>query len=102
MFAATITKTVLTGIVNTHKEYETWSDGCLPQHAPEYLMTTNIAREIWTNHGPVYHLTLEVNTIQVVDNTIGMRPGRVDIVLWEPGLPRTLKNVRTIVEVRST
>lgn len=100
MLAGTITKTVLTGIVNTHKEYKTWSDGCWPNDAPEYLMTTNIAREIWTHHSPVFRVTLEANIAQVVDNTLGMRPGRVDIVLWVPGLPRTLKKVRAVVEVK--
>ena len=100
MFAGTITKTVLTGIVNTQKEYETWSDGGWAQDAPECLMTTNIAREIWSHHSSVFRLTLEANIFQVVDDTQGMRTGRVDIALWEPGLPKTLKNVTTIIEVK--
>ena len=100
MFAGTITKTVLTGIVNTQKEYETWSDGGWANDAPECLMATNIAREIWTHHRAMSYLTLEENTVQVVDNTGGMRKGRVDIVLWEPRLPRTLKKVGAIIEVK--
>ena len=100
MFAQKITKTVLTGIVNTQKEYGTWSDGGWAQDAPECLMTTNIAREIWAHHSLDFHLTLEAKISQVVDHTQGMRTGRVDIALWEPGLQRTLKNVTAIIEVK--
>ena len=96
--------TVLNGIVRTQEEYESWADGYWLSDAPEYLMTTNIAREIWTIFGsdrsPNYHLTLEESVDKFLENAEPVRSGRADIVLWQPGVPRTQEHGRAIIEVK--
>ncbi len=92
------------GIEYSFKEYEKWSDGWWLWWAPEYLLTVNIAKQIWKIEGPKY-LTLEDNVKKTLQNgnarikgklTDHMRPnGRSDIVLWWANLtPRAFIEVK--------
>ena len=86
-----VIKKTLSGIVKAQKDYQAWSGGCWLWGAPEYMLTTYIAKEIWTMPGSKY-LTLESNVRKTVDEAGGfgrgklrenVRPdGRADITLW--------------------
>ena len=82
----------LTGIAKAQKDYESWTGGYWLWQAPEYLITTYIARQITTYRGHNYYVTLEHNTRAAIDAAGGMRQGRprrdlrlqgkFDILLW--------------------
>ena len=86
-----IANACLDGIDKSFKEYEDWSDGWWLWKAPEYLLTVNIAKELWKMEGSKY-ITLEDNIKETLKNanaslkgrTSGyMRSnGRADIILW--------------------
>ena len=87
------------------KDYEAWSGGCWLWEAPEYMVTTYIAKEIWTMPGSKY-LTLESNVRETVDEAGGfgrgrlrknVRPGgRSDITLWWAN-----STPRAVIEVKN-
>lgn len=82
---------ILAGIRKAHSDYQKWSDGEWLDCAPEYLMTTYIARSVFALPGPKY-LTLESNVGRAMKDAghtcRGRLPsrlratGRVDIQLW--------------------
>lgn len=99
----------LSGIVKAQQDYEAWSGGLWLWEAPEYMLTTYIAREICTIEGS-YSLTLESNVKETVENAGGtgrgglheaVRPsGRFDITLyWGNGCPRAVIEVKNQVAI---
>ena len=105
--SSNIIKKTLSGITKAHKDYEKWS-GLRLCEAPEYMITTYIAREIATLQ-PDY-LTLEQNARESIDDGGGpgkgrqpsgqstkyskYQKGRFDIVVWEGDTP-------VIIEVKN-
>ena len=98
-----IIKKTLSGIKKAQKDYENWS-GLWLWEAPEYMLTTYIAREICTIEGS-YYLTLESNVKKTVKEAGGYakgrppkdarRGGRSDIMLWwSKGTPRAVIEVK--------
>ncbi len=96
-----IENAALKGIAKSHEEYTTWSAGCWLDEAPEYLITTNIAREIWRSfkQGHHYFLTLEEKVRNVCECAEG-EIGNVDIALWDPVPAGTQRSCRAIIEVK--
>ena len=99
----------LSGIVKAQQDYEAWSGGRWLWKAPEYMLTTYIAREICTIEGS-YYLTLESNVKETVENAGGtgrgglheaVRPsGRFDITLyWGNRYPRAVIEVKNQVAI---
>lgn len=81
-----ITKKTLRGISKAQKDYEKWSELWLWQ-APEYMLTTYIAKEIATD----YYVTLEQDASELSpgpgklseDARRKLEGGRFDIVVWD-------------------
>ena len=102
---ADIIENTLNGIAKAQKDYERWSGGYWLHQAPEYLMTTYVAREIAMHKENPYYITLEHNTAEAVADAGGMRPGRprndlrpngkFDILLWWGN-----ETPRAIIEVK--
>lgn len=99
-----VIKKTLSGIVKAQQDYEAWSRGLGLREAPEYMLTTYIAREICTIEGS-YYLTLESNVKETVKEAGGYakgrppqdarRGGRSDITLWwSQGNPRAVIEVK--------
>lgn len=95
---------ILKGVAKAQRDYVRWSGYWLCD-APEYFLTTYIAREIssYTQHG--YSVTLEDSVRAAIADAGGMsqgrprndlRPdGRFDILLWwANGTPRTVIEVK--------
>lgn len=76
----TIVDKTLKGIARAQDDYETWTGGSWLWEAPEYLVTSYIAREIATVEGYTYYLTLESG----VKDALDFAGGRVDPV-WHYG-----------------
>ena len=86
-----IAKMILSGINKAHKDYEEWSGGDWLWNAPEYLLTTYIARSI-ADIDCTKYITLENSASDAIKDagafTRGRlshkaRPnGRIDILLW--------------------
>ena len=99
-------KKTLSGIAKAQRDYEAWSGGFWLWQAPEYMLTTYIAKELWTVPGSKY-LTLESNVRRTLEDAGGMgrgkiseatRPdGRSDIVLWW----RSNDTPRAVIEVKN-
>ena len=98
---AKIIENTLKGIGKAQRDYERWSGGNWLYQAPEYLMTTYVAKELATYTEHSYYITLEHNTAEAVSDAGGMRPGRprndlrpngrFDILLWwGNGSPRAI------------
>ncbi len=94
----------LDGIEYSFEEYKDWSGGWWLWKAPEYLLTVNIAKELWKLEGSKY-ITLEDNIKETLKNanaTFKGRPsgfmrqnGRADIVLhWGDNTPRAIIEVK--------
>ena len=47
----------LAGIAKAHKDYESWTGGYWLWEAPEYLITTHIAKQLTTYRGHKYYVT---------------------------------------------
>lgn len=99
-----VIENTLQGVANAQHEYERWS-GCWLCKAPEYFMTTCIAREISSNRQHSYWVTLESNVRHVMNVAGALGQGRprndlrldgdFDIVLWWANL-----TPRTVIEVK--
>ena len=99
-----VIQNTLKGIARAQREYERWS-GCWLWEAPEYFMTTYIAREIASHRNFDYSVTLENSVKAAIDDAGGMgqgrprndlRPhGRFDILLWWAN-----NTPRTVIEVK--
>ena len=100
-----IVENTLRGIEKAQKDYERWSGGNWLYQAPEYLMTTYVAKELATHKEHSYYITLEHSTADAVAEAGGMgsgKPrialrlnGRFDILLWCSN-----KSPRAIIEVK--
>ena len=96
----------LAGISKAQKEYEDWTGGCWLWEAPEYVVTTYIAKQISTIDRPFY-LTLENKVRDGLKDAGGGkgRPrkdlrfnGKFDILLWwANGTPRAIMEVKNQV-----
>ena len=107
-----VIKKTLSGIVKAQEDYEAWSGGvCWLWEAPEYMLTTYIAKEIWTIPGSKY-LILEPSVRYTVGEAGGFgrgrlyngtRPdGRSDITLWwGSGTPWAGGTPRAVIEVKN-
>jgi hypothetical protein len=98
-----IKEACIKGIRNSFNEYIAWSGEEWLYRAPEYLITVNIAKELWKQKGKKF-ITLEDNVREILENANfqekipdNARPeGRIDIVLWwgGKGTPRGLIEVK--------
>ena len=92
-----ITKKTLRGISKAQKDYEKWSELWLWQ-APEYMITTYIAKEIATD----YYVTLEQDAGELrpgpgklpEDVRRKLEGGRFDIVVWDDDTPIVIIEVK--------
>lgn len=96
----------LEGIAHAQNDYETWTGGSWLWEAPEYLVTSYIAREIATVEDYTYYLTLESGVKDALDYAGGRsgrprlalrRDGRFDILLWWANHERP----RAVIEVKN-
>ena len=97
----------LAGISKAQKEYEDWTGGYWLWEAPEYMVTTYIARQISTISDKTFYLTLENNVRDGIRDAGGAsgRPrkdlrfnGKFDILLWwANGTPRAIIEVKNQV-----
>ena len=111
-FIDKIIKKTLSGIVKAQKDYEGWSGGSLwLRHAPEYMLTTYIAKDIGAYYLTLESsvrdtLTLESSARDIVQDARGIGSGRlpeavrldgkIDITLWR-GNDET---PRAVIEVK--
>ena len=103
----TIVEKTLDGIARAQDDYESWTGGSWLWEAPEYLVTSYIAREIATVEDYPYYLTLESGVKDALDYAGGRsgrprlalrRDGRFDILLWWGGKD---ERPRTVIEVKN-
>lgn len=97
----------LSGISKAQKEYEDWTGGYWLWEAPEYMVTTYIARQISTISDKTFYLTLENKVRDGMREAGGAsgRPrkdlrfnGKFDILLWwANGTPRAIIEVKNQV-----
>ena len=99
-----ITKT-LSGISKAHKDYIYWTGGDWLWYAPEYMITTYIAKENATGTG--HYVTLEQDAKESIKEAGGpgsgkftedtrrkFEGGRFDIVVWDGDTPVTIIEVK--------
>ena len=108
-----VIKKTLSGIAKAQRDYEAWSGGLWLWEAPEYMLTTYIAKELWTIPGSKY-LTLESNVRRTLEDAGGMGKGRIseaaredgrsDIMLWwsSNDMPRAVIEVKNQVSDSAT
>lgn len=100
-----IVSNTLAGIAKAHKDYERWTGGYWLWDAPEYLITTYIARQLTTYRGHAYYVTLENSVRDAINDAGGFRrgrprrdlrlQGRCDILLWwAKDTPRAIIEVK--------
>ena len=97
----------LAGISKAQKDYEDWTGGYWLWEAPEYMVTTYIARQISAISDKTFYLTLENNVRDGIRDAggAGGRPrkalrfsGKFDILLWwANGTPRAIIEVKNQV-----
>lgn len=95
-----IIKNVLLGIKKAQKAYEAWSGGNWLGCAPEYLITTYIAKEIAI--GTRYYVTLEQDGGELTPGKgktsenirRKLEGGRFDIVVWDDWTPVVIIEVK--------
>ena len=102
----TIIKKTFKAINKAQSDYEKWTGGFWLWEAPEYMLTTYIAREISTIRNHTYYLTLENSVREALGDAGGLnrgRPlnalrlnGRMDILLW-----RANDTPRVAIEVKN-
>ena len=96
------------GIERSFNEYLEWSYDEWLWNAPEYLLTVNIAKELWKIKNDAKFITLEDNVRKTLKNAdakikgslkVGVRGnGRSDIVFWwGKGTPRGIIEVKNAV-----
>ena len=100
-----VIKKTIRAISRAQTDYEKWSQFWLWQ-APEYMLTTYVAREISTIPNYTYYLTLENNVRGALDDAGGRKTGRppdalrqhgrMDILLW-----RANSTPRAVIEVKN-
>lgn len=83
-----IVRKTLAGIVQAQSDYYRWSDGLDLREAPEYMITTSVARQLAGIRNRTFDLTLEQN----IRNT----DERFDIVLWNGDDPRAAIEIKKI------
>ena len=74
-----IVENTLHGIEKAQEDYERWSGGYWLYQAPEYLMTTYVAKELAKHKEHSYYITLEHSTadaVAEVGGRIGETTGR--------------------------
>ena len=85
-----IAENILNGIVLAHEDYLRWSDGDWLFQAPEYLMTTYIAKEIGNHNQNSCYINLEASVKDAVTQAVNVNldpynhlrlGGRFDILL---------------------
>ena len=97
-----IIKKTLRGILKAQKDYEAWSTLWLWE-APEYMITTYIAKEIASDLP--YYVTLEQNAGESTGGGIGkgkvseptrrkLERGRFDIAVWDGDIPIVIIEVK--------
>ena len=108
-----VVKKILSGIAKAQRDYEDWSGGSWLWKAPEYMLTTYIAKELGTMPGSKY-LTLESNVRRTLEGAGGMGRGKIsdaarlggrsDIVLrWgSDKMPRAVIEVKNQVSDSAT
>ena len=98
----------LAGISEAQKHYDYWTGGYSLWQAPEYMLTTYIARHISAIDVSPFYLTLENNVEDGINEAGGLgrgklredlRPGgRFDILIWwGNGTPRAILEVKNRV-----
>ena len=101
-----IANKTLAGMSKAQKEYEDWTGGYWLWEAPEYMVTTYIARQISTNCDRTFYLTLGNNVRDGIKDAGGKgRPrnalrfnGKFGILLWRAnGTPRAIIEVKNQV-----
>ena len=103
-----ILKACINGIEKSFNEYLEWSYGEWLWNAPEYLLTVNIAKELWNIEKEAKFITLEDNiryTLKNADAKIedelpntARGNGRSDIIFWwGKGTPRGIIEVKNAV-----
>ena len=103
-----IIKKTLRGISKAHKDYKRWTGGDWLWDAPEYMITTYIAKEI-ASDSP-YYVTLEQNAGESTEAGGGVGKGKVpeparrklergrfDIVVWDSDTPVVIIEVKNKV-----
>jgi len=102
----------LNGVKDSFEEYYEWSNSDWLWLAPEYLLTVNIAKRIWSIPKRAKFVTLEDNVRGVLKDAEiksrgrlkeSMRPsGRSDIIIWwGKGTPRGIIEVKNAVYQKS-
>ena len=103
-----ILKACVNGIKKSFNEYLKWSNGKWLCNAPEYLLTVNIAKELWNIKKEAKFITLEDNIRYTLENANAKikgklanavrSKGRSDIIFWwGKGTPRGIIEVKNAV-----
>ncbi|MGL1931716.1 MAG: hypothetical protein OCC45_08135 [Desulfotalea sp.] len=107
-----ITAAIIQALDYSQDEYENWTGGDWLWTAPEYLLTTNIAKHLYAIDGAKY-ITLENNVKCALDDAgacgkgklkdLLRSNGRCDVLLWwGDGSPRAIIEVKNQVHCFST
>lgn len=106
-FMDAVVNHTLAGISEAQKHYDYWTGGYSLWQAPEYMLTSYIARHISAIDISSFYLTLENNAEEGINEAGGLgkgelredlRPGRFDILLsWGNGKPRAIIEVKNRV-----
>ena len=112
---AEIIENALRGIAAAQKDYARWSGDCWLWEAPEYLITTYVARALARHTANPYYITLESKVGDVIEEAGGIGPGRrpkalnlngkFDLLIWwgngKPRAPVEIKrHVRGFADIR--
>ena len=100
-----IVNKTLAGISEAQKKYEYWTGGRWLWEAPEYMVTTYIAKHISDIEDKTFYLTLEHKVRDAIDKAGGLPPGKppdvlrlkgkFDILVWWAN-----EKPRAVIEVK--
>lgn len=101
-----VVKSIHRGIARAQRDYEAWTGGKWLWNAPEYMLTTYIAKEVsLASKRHTYYIALERNVRMSVDDAGGVGRGRVSdrlrlngkfdvLISWASGAPRAIVEVK--------
>ena len=104
-----VVKNIHRGIAKAQRDYESWTGGAWLSNAPEYILTTYIAKEVsLVAKRCTFYIDVEPSVRVSVDDAGGVGRGRIGdrlrlygkfdlLIYWANGNPRTIVEVKNKV-----